>query len=132
MRILSLAFCLVLAAACSQESPIQPGPVDQQVILAPGQSVSVQAAGLTVLFEKVTGDSRCPADAMCITGGDAIVRLQVTPTDGHAVAKELHTGSMLPVRQGDVTIALVSLSPYPFSSRTIAPDEYRATLRVTR
>jgi hypothetical protein len=30
------------------------------------------------------------------------------------------------------TIALVNLTPYPFSSKTILPDEYRATLRVTR
>ena len=27
---------------------------------------------------------------------------------------------------------LVELQPYPFSSRTIAPDEYRATLTVTQ
>jgi hypothetical protein len=39
---------------------------------------------------------------------------------------------MRPVKHGDLTIELVQLSPYPFSSRTIQPDEYRATLRVTR
>jgi hypothetical protein len=39
---------------------------------------------------------------------------------------------MQPARYGDLTIALVELAPYPFSSRTIEPDEYRATLRVTR
>jgi hypothetical protein len=31
-----------------------------------------------VWFAVVSGDSRCPADAMCIQGGDAIVTLQVT------------------------------------------------------
>jgi hypothetical protein len=39
---------------------------------------------------------------------------------------------MAPVRHDDLTIALVALAPYPFSGRTIAPRDYRATLRVTR
>jgi hypothetical protein len=36
------------------------------------------------------------------------------------------------VQHDGVTIALVQLTPYPFSSRTIAPGDYRATLKVTR
>jgi hypothetical protein len=45
---------------------------------------------------------------------------------------ELHTGNMEPVRHGDLTIGLVALFPYPFGSGTIPPEDYRATLRVTR
>ena len=47
-------------------------------------------------------------------------------------AYPLHTGDMKPVTHEDLTIALVELSPYPFSSRPIQPGDYRATLRVTR
>ena len=40
---------------------------------------------------------------------------------------------MAPVRHDDFTIdARASLSPYPFSATPIAPEDYRATLRVTR
>jgi hypothetical protein len=40
---------------------------------------------------------------------------------------------MQPVVEGDLTIALETLTPYPFSSLPpIAPGDYRATLRVTR
>ena len=45
---------------------------------------------------------------------------------------ELHTGNMQRMRSGDLTIELLRLTPYPFSSRTIQPGEYRVTLRVTR
>ena len=45
---------------------------------------------------------------------------------------ELHTGDMQPVRHDELTIHLVQLAPYPFSSRPFTPDEYRVTLRVTR
>jgi hypothetical protein len=37
-----------------------------------------------------------------------------------------------PVVHEGLTIALVELMPYPFSARTIAPTDYRATLTVTR
>jgi hypothetical protein len=39
---------------------------------------------------------------------------------------------MRPVVHEDLTIALLELSPYPFSSRPIAPGDYRATLRISR
>jgi hypothetical protein len=59
------------------------------------------------------------------------VRLSVLSSDGQS-DYHLHTGDMQPVRHDELTIALEELSPYPFSSRTIDPGEYRATLRVTR
>ena len=49
-----------------------------------------------------------------------------------AQAYALHTGDMRPVAHDDLTIALVELSPYPFSAQPIQPGDYRATLRVSR
>lgn len=65
-------------------------------------------------------------------GGDAIVRIEVLSWNGRRDGYDLHTGDMRPVRHGDLTIGLVRLEPYPFSSRTIEPGDYRATLRGTR
>jgi hypothetical protein len=120
------------AAACADATPTRTsGPVDAVFVLAPGETTEVTSAGIRVRFQGVMGDSRCPADALCIQGGDAIVRIEVSSSKT-AVRYDLHTGSMQPVRRDDLTIALVQLSPYPFSSRTISPGEYRATLNVTR
>ncbi|MGH9175137.1 MAG: hypothetical protein ACRD1H_12310, partial [Vicinamibacterales bacterium] len=99
-----------------------------EFVLAPGSSAFVEEASLTIRFNGVTGDSRCPADAICIQGGDAVVGLTVTSTRGTR-DHELHTGNMVPVQHDDVTISLVQLAPYPFSSGPIAPNDYRATLR---
>lgn len=63
---------------CLGKSPVSPGPLDHQLVLAPGQSVSVDPA-LRLRFVAVIGDSRCPGDALCITGGDAIVRITPSP-----------------------------------------------------
>ncbi|MGQ0737360.1 MAG: hypothetical protein ACT4QD_27410 [Acidobacteriota bacterium] len=122
---------VAFGAGCDESLTGPTVPLNQDFTLAPRQTAWVEAASLTVRFDRVTGDSRCPSDVVCIQGGDAIVHITVTSAQsvrGH----ELHTGDLKPVRHDEVTIALVSLVPYPFSSRTISPDEYRATLKVTR
>lgn len=131
MRLLLLWFCLLAVTACDESLTGPSTPLNTDFVLAPGQSVPIESASLTVTFNGVTGDSRCPADAFCILGGSADVHVTAT-TDGKATAYVLETGDMRPVQHGDLTIALVELSPYPFSSRTIAPEDYRVTLRVTR
>jgi hypothetical protein len=127
------ALCLLLATACQDTASEPTVPLDQQFTLAPGQAASVAGASLQVRFVRVSGDSRCPADAICIQGGDAIVHLSVGDSGG-AAAYELHTGdsSRSAVSHAGFRVELISLQPYPFSSRTIGPDEYRATLKVSR
>lgn len=133
MRYGSVLVFLLAATACTETNPSSPTvPLNQQFELAPGQSANVQGASIRVSFLRVLGDSRCPADVLCVQGGDAIVEIQVNPDGGGGVPYDLHTGDMRPVQHADLTIELVQLSPYPFSSRTIQPGEYRATLRVTR
>jgi hypothetical protein len=133
VRAILAILCLLAATACDEKSPAAPTvPLDQQFTLAPGQRAQVDGAGLSVEFRGVTGDSRCPADAVCIQGGDAIVHVRVS--DSGEADYELHTGdsSRATVTHRQTRIALVNLQPYPFSSRTIEPDDYRATLTVTR
>jgi len=122
---------LLLAVGCSGDGPTAPTPIDMQVTLAPGQTAGVEGTGVGLRFDRVSGDSRCPIDAICVQGGDASVHITVL-TPGEATAYELHTGSMQPVRHGALTIGLIDLQPYPFSARPVEPSEYRATFRVTR
>ena len=60
--------------------------------------------------------------------------VHVRVVTGTAGEYELHTGdaSRAAVTHGSFRITLVELQPYPFSSRTISQDEYRATFTVTR
>ena len=114
--------------------PVAPvGPVDQRVVLAPGQTLATDA-GVSVQFVEVSGDSRCPADALCIQGGDAIVTIRVRESTDAGSTYALHPGdaARAAATHRGVRIELVELQPYPFSSRPFTPDQYRATLRVTR
>lgn len=115
---------------CLGKSPVSPGPLDRQLVLAPGQRAVVDSS-LSLRFIAVLNDSRCPGDATCITGGDAIVRIGIT-AEGVSAEKNLHTGNMQPVVHDGVRVELVSLDPYPFSSLPFDPADYRATVRVVR
>ena len=111
MRFCSVVLCLLASTACSDKSPASPSPVSREVVLAPGQVAAVTEAGITIRFDGVSGDSRCPIDAICIQGGDALVRIAVVPSRGGSQDYALHTGDLRPVTHDDLTIALVELSP---------------------
>src|SRR5436190_15929412 len=119
-----LAATSTVATACDSRSPEAPaGPVNAQLVLAPGQTADVATAGIRLRFVAVVGDSRCPADAICIQGGDAIVRIDVVPPTGAQATYDLHTATLRPVQYNDLTIALVELAPYPFASRPFPPED---------
>jgi hypothetical protein len=123
--------CLLAATACGDGPTAPTVTLAAEFVLAPGEAAAVEGTPLTIRFFGVRGDSRCPADVVCIQGGSADVFVTVRSDDG-VRDYVLRTGDMQPVRHDSYTIALVALTPYPFSSRTIRSDEYRATLRVTR
>jgi hypothetical protein len=131
MRSVLLFACLLFVTACDESLTGPTVALNQEFVLAPGGAAVIDGASIAVRFNQVTGDSRCPADVVCIQGGDAIVGITVLGDQGPR-DYELHTGNMRPVRHETLTIALVQLVPYPFSSRTIEPGDYRATLKVTR
>jgi hypothetical protein len=131
MRVIVLILSLVAASACDESVTGATTPLNSEFTLAPGQAMVIERASLTVRFNGLSGDSRCPADAVCIQGGSADVRVTAVG-DRSTRDYVLKTGDMRPVQHDDLTISLVQVTPYPFSSRTIQPDEYRVTLKVTR
>lgn len=129
-----LAWVLLLCVTGCSDNPVAPSvPLNEPFTLAPGTSASVSGASLVVQFLRVSGDSRCPGDAICIHAGDAIVHVRALST---AIGEyELHTGDLArsSVTHAGVRIALTGLQPYPFSSLPpIQPSDYRATFVVSR
>jgi hypothetical protein len=133
VRIAFAVLCLLATTGCDES---QTGPtvaLNERFTLAPGSVTAIRDEDVRVRFDEVTGDSRCPADALCIQGGDALVHIRVS--DGASTnAYVLHTGdsSRASIVHGSLRVALVELQPYPFSSRTIVPGDYRATFSASR
>lgn len=131
MRACLAVACLLAATACFRDSPTEPGPIDRQVTLAPGQSANIEGAGILLRFVGVTSDNRCPADVICIVAGSATVQVRVVAQAGSRDIT-FETGAPKPATHDGLTLELVQLQPYPLSTSPIRDDDYRATLRVTR
>lgn len=126
---LAMASLLTLSACNGPSAPTV--QLHEEFVLSRGEAANIGDTGIRIRFVGVEGDSRCPADTVCIQGGDAIVQIEVSSARSRVATYDLHTGDMRPVVHGSLMIALVQLSPYPFSAHPIQPGEYRATLRVT-
>jgi hypothetical protein len=135
MRATVFVLCLLAVTTCDENGATGPTVgFNERFTLAPGDIAQVRDVDLRVQFIEVTGDSRCPGDAVCIQGGDALVHIRVTAA-GSSATYDLHTGdsSRASVVHGSVRVSLVELQPYPFSSRgPIAPGDYRAILTASR
>lgn len=112
--------------------------------VAYGTSFSVSAGatravgddGLTLTFEAVTNDSRCPTDVTCIWAGEAVTRLRVAAPGMSAATLTLHTpGGTAPAEAAYAErfgVRLSELRPAPISTRTIAPQEYEGVFVVSK
>ena len=121
-----------ISAACGR-SPNQPGELARQSVELRAGSSATLDGGLTIAFDRVTSDSRCPMNAFCVWAGDAIVAVSLSQGPGGPAARELHTDA----RAAEASylaysIKLLALAPYPRTDRQILPGDYVATLTVAR
>ena len=124
------AIVVASTVACSSMPTVPTEPA--LVTLAPGASTNY--GSLKVTFVRVTGDSRCPGDALCITAGDAQAAIEL---DGLGPSRSAELFLVEPskrsVEHAGFTLTFEALSPYPFLSQgPISPGAYRATFRIER
>jgi hypothetical protein len=140
MRYLLATFLLasVYAGCNGGAAPVSipTGPsvaLGQEFTLGPGQSVSLAEGALSVRFERVTEDSRCPQGVNCVWEGDAVVAI-VASRAGASGQHQLHTSGRFArqATEGPYRIELLKLEPVPAEGTQVPPSQYAATLRVVR
>ena len=117
---LPLALTAVLLAGCVTTRSNDDGSVDARL----GQTVNVGGPRVTPLA--VLEDSRCPMEARCIWAGRVRLSVRVTTGAGSTV-RELATDKALQVADGQ--LVLQGVMPPRSTQRTIAPSDYRFTLK---
>lgn len=102
-------------------------PAKDMTRLKEGQSLAVADTPLTLTFNKVTADDRCPLHAQCIWVGNATVDLTVRDKDGQSQNLALSSGDL----RGDLkrkasvfghTISLETVYPTPTTTGTTLQD----------
>jgi hypothetical protein len=131
MKRILVGLSVLLVSACdllpTGGSPLV--EVEHPFTLREGQRAVVRGPRLVVEFVDVPVDERCPIEAMCVSPGDAVVRVRLSQGDRPAQMFDLHTlvGEPRGV-YGDYAVELMEVQP-PASLQVPDPN-YRVRLRV--
>lgn len=128
-----IAALLTVAIGCaSVETPVVAADPGVAFALPLGKTASVNGSRARITFNKVTDDSRCPVDVVCIWAGDAKVELTIVRDGSAADTRVISiTSPNNEVVSGDLRIRLVGLAPAPRQSEPSARRAYVAQLVVT-
>jgi hypothetical protein len=103
--------------------------LDDTLHVALGTRASADNGRLVLTFAARLGDSRCPANVVCVWMGDATVRV-VARVGRTTVERDLHTGiEPRALSIGGYVVTVVGLTPYPGTDDRSTPT---AILRVVR
>jgi hypothetical protein len=105
----------------------------QEFELKINQEATIEGEGLTVAFESVLEDGRCPEDVNCIWAGNAKIKIKLSKRARTPGAVELNTG-VKPKSSSflNYDIKLVALNPRPKADKPVEKNEYKATLIVVK
>lgn len=123
---------LVLLASCDPVNGPKDVDLGEVFELKVSQTANLRGQNLSVTFDKVPEDSRCPVNVDCIWMGNARVALSLK-LDDQAGNLELNTN--LEPKQApflDYNVRLVDLKPLPVYEKPVSQDQYVAVLVVTR
>ena len=92
---------------------------------------------LSLCFDSLVSDSRCPANAICVWQGTAVARFSLTKNN-ETTSFVLSTLDMPPTYNKDTAllgykIEFINLSPYPGTAPTPVPvNKIKAEIRITK
>ncbi len=120
-----------VALAAALVAPAEP-ELGRPFEMRPTEVVTIQRMHIT--FENVFDDSRCPAGATCVWAGDATAAFTLEKSPSAALHRTLHTNGRFEreTEYDGLVVRLEDIKPYPKEGATIRPDDYRATLVVTK
>jgi hypothetical protein len=108
--------------------------LDSQFTLAPGQNAVISSESMTIKFIGETQDSRCPTGVDCFWAGEVICDIELIK-DGNKnhVSLTESAGSGLSTGYTFQNYKITfSVSPYPEINKTIAKNDYRLSLTVSK
>lgn len=128
------AFCAYFSTLFAQQprkaEVIRSG---QEFELKINQEAMIEGEGLAVAFESVLEDSRCPEGVDCIWSGNAKIRLRSNKQKQAPAIIELNTDvGAKSSSYSNYEIRLVALKPRPKADKAVQPNEYKATLIITK
>jgi len=126
-----IASITISLAGCG-ETPAQYN-LGHNFTLRAGQSAQIAAEDLTLTFDKLLNDSRCPAGATCIWEGQAQCLVTIDLKSKKEQITLTQPGSAESTTQiYDGYVISFNVTPYPKVNETNPPAMYRLNLNITK
>jgi hypothetical protein len=121
-----LLVCLLLpivSLSCAAEPPIK-AMLGEQFSLPIGQTVDIVGQGLSIKFDAVTSDSRCPSGAECVWAGEATCRMVIKFQETETEVIFTQTGNSISQAKSQGYTFSFQLAPYPQVGQEIEDSAY--------
>jgi hypothetical protein len=124
---------IVIPAAGCSGTAIKASP-GQEFTLAVSQQAEITGEDLTVAFNDVTEDSRCPKDVVCVWEGRVVCNLTVKKAGATSelILTEPGLTASPTTQEYQGYIYSFGVEPYPEATKPIAKSDYRLTMSVKR
>ena len=98
-----------------------------------GDSARIAGEDMTVTYNEVIGDSRCPQNVTCVWEGVASSNVTIVyQGENHSIVLN-QPGLAEQAEDNFMNYTLThSLNPYPREGEEISPNDYRLTLTITK
>ncbi len=127
-----LLVCLlmpIIAAGCGGEPPIE-AALGEQFALPIGQTVNITGEDLSIRFDAVTSDSRCPTGVECVWAGEAKCRMVIKYQDAETEVIFTQNGSSISQEEFQDYLFSFQLGPYPQAGQEIEDSAYVLVMMV--
>jgi hypothetical protein len=105
----------------------------QEFTLRLGQTAQIEGEQLSITFNGVSEDSRCPRDVLCIRAGEVKCEMTVTYQGSSSSITLIQPGMTEPASETYRGYRIIySVEPYPDAGKPISPAEYRLNLTVQK
>ncbi|NGP89939.1 hypothetical protein [Fodinibius halophilus] len=126
-RLVILLIISVLLNCENTKSPVQP-KIGEEFTIEYGQEITIPEEGITLRFNDVLTDSRCPQGVSCIWLGNAEIVIELNDT-------KANLNTLLEpnqVRFSEYKVQFLSLKPYPKHDVELENKDYFAKLLISK
>jgi len=124
---------LISFTACSNNKVAVTVGLDETFTIGVGQSARITGEDMTVTFNGVVGDSRCPQNVTCVWEGVASSNTTIVYQGKDYTVVLNSPGLTEQAKETFVNYTLTySLNPYPREGEEISPKDYRLTLKIAK
>ena len=125
---------IFLFFACEEKEGTTPisDKFGEIITLKIGESVEVNGADLTLDFDKIVDDSRCPTGAECFWEGQAEVNLMLNKTKEVLVIMRAGKDNLAKDTIDNIIVTLLDVRPYPDVKEElpISAEDYSIDIQV--